>query len=52
MIDTLQIKTTKTSHSRLAETDFNNLPFGKIYTDHMFVADFENGEWKNLQIMP
>ncbi|RYG10521.1 MAG: branched-chain amino acid aminotransferase, partial [Chitinophagaceae bacterium] len=39
-------------HSRLAETDFNNLPFGKIYTDHMFVADFENGEWKNLQIMP
>lgn len=52
MIDTLQIKTTKTSHSRLAETDFNNLPFGKIYTDHMFVADFENGEWKNLQLMP
>ncbi|RZK51800.1 MAG: branched-chain amino acid aminotransferase [Pedobacter sp.] len=52
MIDTLQIKTTKTSHPRLAETDFNNLPFGKIYTDHMFVADFEDGEWKNFEIMP
>lgn len=52
MIDTLQIKTTKTSRPRLAETDFNNLPFGKIYTDHMFVADFEDGEWKNFEIMP
>lgn len=52
MIDTLQIKTTTTSHSRLAETDFSNLPFGKIYTDHMFMADFEGGEWKNFQILP
>lgn len=52
MIDTLQIQTTKTSHSRLAETDFSNLPFGKIYTDHMFMADFEDGEWKNFQILP
>jgi len=52
VIDTLQIKTTTTSHSRLAETDFSNLPFGKIYTDHMFMADFEGGEWKNFQILP
>ncbi len=52
MIDTLQIKTTRTSHARLAETDFSNLPFGKIYTDHMFMADFEDGEWKNFQILP
>lgn len=52
MIATLQIKTTKTSHSRLAETDFSNLPFGKIYTDHMFMADYEDGEWKNAQILP
>lgn len=52
MIDTLQIKTTITNQSRLAQTDFSNLPFGKIYTDHMFMADFEGGEWKNLQILP
>jgi branched-chain amino acid aminotransferase len=48
----LPIKTTLTTHSKLAETDFSNLPFGKIYSDHMFVADFEDGEWKNLQILP
>lgn len=52
MIDSLHIQTTKTSHSRLAATDFSNLPFGKIYTDHMFMADFEDGEWKNFQILP
>jgi len=52
MTETLDIKITKTNHSRLEETDFNNLPFGKIFTDHMFVADYADGEWKNLQVVP
>ncbi len=52
MIDTLQIKITENSNPRLAETDFTDIPFGKIFTDHMFVADYENGEWKNFQILP
>ncbi len=52
MIETLTIKTTKASHSRLAETDIIDLPFGKVFTDHMFVADYEDGEWKNFQIVP
>jgi len=50
--DTLDIKITKTSTSRLSQTDFNDLPFGKIFSDHMFVADYEDGEWKNFQIVP
>ncbi|WP_442589887.1 branched-chain amino acid aminotransferase [Pedobacter sp. AW31-3R] len=52
VIDALTIKTTKADHSRLAETDFSNVPFGKVFTDHMFTADFEDGEWKNFQILP
>ncbi|WP_374165734.1 branched-chain amino acid aminotransferase [Arcticibacter sp. MXS-1] len=52
MTDTLDIKITKTSKSRLEETDFSHLPFGKVFSDHMFVADYEDGEWKNLQIVP
>lgn len=52
MIDTLSIKTTTTGHSRLAETDITDLPFGKVFTDHMFVADYEDGEWKNFEILP
>lgn len=50
--DSLNIKTTKAGQSRLAETDFRDLPFGKVFTDHMFVADFEDGEWKNFEILP
>jgi branched-chain amino acid aminotransferase len=52
VIDTLTIKTTKAGQSRLAETDITDLPFGKVFTDHMFVADFEDGEWKNFEILP
>jgi len=52
VIETLTIKTTRAAHSRLAETDITDLPFGKVFTDHMFVADFEDGEWKNFQILP
>ncbi|HEY8781830.1 MAG TPA: branched-chain amino acid aminotransferase [Mucilaginibacter sp.] len=52
MTDTLDIKITKTNHSRLRETDFDNLQFGKTFSDHMFVADYEDGEWKNFQIVP
>jgi branched-chain amino acid aminotransferase len=52
MTETLDIKITKTNHSRLQETDFNNLPFGKTFSDHMFVADYADGEWKNFQIVP
>lgn len=52
MIDTLDIKISSTSSSRLQETDFASLPFGQIFSDHMFVADYEDGEWTNFEIMP
>ncbi|TSD63936.1 branched-chain amino acid aminotransferase [Inquilinus sp. KBS0705] len=52
MTETLDIKLTKNPHSRLAETDFDNLPFGKTFTDHMLMADYADGEWKNFEILP
>ena len=52
MTETLDIKITKTKSSRLEQTDFNNLPFGRTFSDHMFVADYADGEWKNFQIVP
>jgi branched-chain amino acid aminotransferase len=52
MTETLDIKITKTTNSRLSETDFDNLPFGKTFSDHMFVADYADGEWRNFQIIP
>ena len=52
MTETLDIKITKTENSRLEQTDFNNLPFGKTFSDHMFVADYADGDWKNFEIVP
>lgn len=52
MTETLDISITKTKHSRLSETDFDNLIFGHTFADHMFVADYEDGEWKNFQVVP
>ena len=52
MTETLDIKITKTNHSRLHETDFANLAFGKTFSDHMFTADYADGEWKNMEIVP
>jgi branched-chain amino acid aminotransferase len=50
--DTLNIKTTPISQSRLTGTDLTNLPFGKVFSDHMFIAEYEDGEWNNLQVLP
>ena len=52
MIDTLKIDIKRMAKSRLPEIDFQNLPFGKVYTDHMFVADFKNSKWQNFKIVP
>lgn len=46
------IKLTKVTQSRLDEVDFDNLPFGHVFSDHMFVADYIDGEWTNLEIKP
>ncbi len=46
------IQITKISKSRIEEVDFNHLPFGKIFTDHMFEADYIHGRWMNGRIRP
>jgi branched-chain amino acid aminotransferase len=50
--DKINISITKVAKSRLAEIDFNNLPFGKTFSDHMFIADYSDGEWKDFKIVP
>jgi branched-chain amino acid aminotransferase len=42
----------KAERSKLNALDLENLPFGKYFTDHMLEADYENGEWKNIEIKP
>ncbi|TAH00278.1 MAG: branched-chain amino acid aminotransferase [Sphingobacteriales bacterium] len=52
MTDTLDIKITKVNQSKLSTVNFDNLQFGKTFTDHMFTADYADGQWGNFQIVP
>ncbi|MCB0704225.1 MAG: branched-chain amino acid aminotransferase [Saprospiraceae bacterium] len=46
------IKITKTNQSRINEVDFDNIPFGRVFSDHMFVADYYDGQWQDYRIVP
>lgn len=46
------INITKTDKSRISEVDFDNLPFGKIFSDHMFEMDYVDGKWQQPTIVP
>ncbi|MEQ8302492.1 MAG: branched-chain amino acid aminotransferase [Cyclobacteriaceae bacterium] len=52
MVETENISVKKVELSRLPQVDFQNIPFGKVYSDHMFVADYRKGGWSNLRIVP
>ena len=42
----------KVEKSKVEDLDFNNIPLGRTFTDHMFICDFENGQWQNPRIEP
>lgn len=50
--DNFSILVEPVKQSRLSEVDFSNLKFGHILSDHMLVADYEDGEWKEVKIVP
>ena len=50
IVSNIQIERSK--GSKLPFVDFNNIQFGKEFSDHMFIADYKDGEWKNLKIEP
>ncbi len=49
---TLEIAVEKASASRIGQVDFNNIQFGKIFSDHQFIADFDGEKWTNPRIVP
>jgi branched-chain amino acid aminotransferase len=46
------INITKTNNSKIDQVDFDNIPFGQIYSDHMLVANFVDGKWDTPEIKP
>lgn len=52
-IETLaNIKVTKTETSKIHTVDFSDLGFGKVYTDHMLIAQYKNGAWSVPEVIP
>ena len=47
-----KINVEKVKVSKIDTIDFDNLPFGTVCSDHMFVCDYENGAWQEQKIMP
>lgn len=46
------IKIERTQNSKLAAVDFENIKFGKQFSDHMFEATYRDGEWQDMKIIP
>jgi branched-chain amino acid aminotransferase len=49
---TSNIEIQRIKESKIASVDFDNLPFGSVYSDHMLECDFINGEWQTPVIKP
>lgn len=48
----MTIKITKTENSKLKDIDFEDIPFGKYTSDHMFIMEYADGQWGNFRIIP
>lgn len=50
--DLYEIDIVKAEQTKIHDVDFNNLNFGRKFTDHMFMCDFVDGKWQRPKIMP
>jgi branched-chain amino acid aminotransferase len=51
-IDIVQSSIQLTKNSRLPQVNWENLPFGRLFSDHMFCMDFNDGSWSDPKIIP
>lgn len=50
--ETLSLKITKTENSGITAVDWDNLPFGKVFSDHMLIMEYKEGAWQQPEIKP
>ncbi|MFM7023705.1 MAG: branched-chain amino acid aminotransferase [Flavobacteriales bacterium] len=46
------IKVELTKQSKLHDLDLENIVFGREFSDHMFVMDYYDGQWRDARIEP
>ncbi|MCB0507519.1 MAG: branched-chain amino acid aminotransferase [Bacteroidetes bacterium] len=49
-LPTIEVELVK--ESKIASVDFNDLPFGKTFSDHMFIAEYYDGKWQSAKVQP
>jgi branched-chain amino acid aminotransferase len=47
----INIRVTPTQHSKISQVDWENLPFGKVFSDHMLMMEYKDGAWQEAEIM-
>ena len=47
-----KVEVQKTTQTRIHEVNWDNLEFGKIFSDHMVVMDYKDGQWQTPKIQP
>ena len=52
MIASADFNITRVERSKLHSMTLEDIPFGKYFTDHMLEVDYEDGEWKTVEIKP
>lgn len=48
----MNIEITPTRNTRISSVDFDNLEFGRVFSDHMVDIAFNNSEWQQPEIKP
>ena len=48
----MDIKILKSKQSAVEKYNLNEITFGSVFSDHMFVCDYEDNVWKNAKITP
>lgn len=46
------MKISRCSNSRIQTTDFTNLKFGTVFSDHMLICKYKEGKWGEVEIKP
>src|ERR1700733_13662082 len=52
MVAAAEFNVTRAERSKLHSMTLEDIPFGKYFTDHMLEVDYEDGEWKTVEIKP
>ncbi len=48
----MKISITETDQSRISDVDFDNLQFGRVFSDHMLEMVYKDGSWQKAEIKP